>query len=102
MGVSENVYRHNSLNYIPSIVTMRDNLYDRTREGAAAASSCEPGRRVIATAQYNHSSIRTPGRSTWLPASPSTFSRRPSITRLSPPPTLNRIQPGPDRVRGHR
>ena len=37
MGVFENVFQADGLNYIPSTVSMRDNVYDRTREGASAA-----------------------------------------------------------------
>jgi TonB-dependent receptor len=56
MGVFENVFQADGLNYIPSSVSMRDNLYDRTRKGASAALQWQnPGGAVMATLQYNHS-----------------------------------------------
>ena len=56
MGVFENVFQDDGLNYIPSSVSMRDNLYDRTRKGASAAVQWQnPSGAVMATLQYNHS-----------------------------------------------
>jgi len=57
MGVFENVFQANGLNYIPSSVSLRDNLYDRTREGASAAVQWQNSSgALIATLQFNHSS----------------------------------------------
>jgi iron complex outermembrane recepter protein len=59
MGVFENVFQADGLNYIPSSVSLRDNIYDRTREGASAAVQWQSsGGGLVATLQYNHSSYQ--------------------------------------------
>jgi TonB-dependent receptor len=56
MNRFRDVYGDNTLRYIPAIVSMRDNTYDRTREGAALAFQfASPEDTILISAQYNRS-----------------------------------------------
>ncbi len=56
MNRFRDVYGDNTLRYIPAIVSMRDNTYDRTREGAALAFQfASPEDTILFSAQYNRS-----------------------------------------------
>jgi iron complex outermembrane receptor protein len=102
MGVFENVFQPNGLNYIPTSVSMRDNLYSRTRKGASAAAQWQdPSHALIATLQFNHSGYQNDweeyvasGSAFGLYAQPGNY-RITSSTVVQPA-----VQPGPDGVLG--
>jgi iron complex outermembrane receptor protein len=102
MGVFENVFQPNGLNYIPTSVSMRDNLYDRTRKGASVAAQWQDqGGALVATLQFNHSGYQNDwkeyvasGSAFGLYAQPGNY-RVTSATVVQPA-----TQPGPDGVVG--
>jgi iron complex outermembrane receptor protein len=102
MGVFENVFQPDGLNYIPTGVSMRDNLYDRTRKGASAAVQWQdPSGALIATLQYNHSGYQSDweeyvatGSAFGLFAQPGNY--KITASNVAQPA----IQPGPDGVLG--
>jgi TonB-dependent receptor len=102
MGVFENVFQPNGLNYIPTSVSMRDNLYDRTRKGASVAAQWQDqGGALVATLQFNHSGYQNDweeyvasGSAFGLYAQPGDY-RVTSATVVQPA-----MQPGPDGVVG--
>lgn len=56
MNRFRDVYGENTLRYIPAIVSYRDNVYDRTREGASLAFQfASPDDTWLFSAQYNRS-----------------------------------------------
>lgn len=56
MNRFRNIYADNTYYYIPAIVSMRDNIYDRTREGASLAFQfASPDDKFLFSAQYNRS-----------------------------------------------
>ncbi len=102
MGVFENVFQADGLNYIPSSVSMRDNLYERTRKGASLALQYQnPSSSVVSTLQFNHSGYQNDweeyvaaGNLFDLYAQPGDY--RVTSTSAAQPA----IQPGPDGVIG--
>lgn len=102
MGVFENVFQPDGLNYIPTSVSMRDNLYDRTREGASAAVQWQnPSGALVATVQFNHSSYQNDWEEYVATGSAFGLFDQPGDYKITAANVVQpAIQPGPDGVVG--
>lgn len=102
MGIFEGVFQDDGLNYIPSGVSMRDNIYDRTRKGASAAAQWQSaGSAVVATLQFNHSGYENAWEEYVASGSMFDLFDQPGDYRITAATTVQpAIQPGPDGVVG--
>ncbi|MDF2970679.1 MAG: hypothetical protein K0R61_1129 [Microvirga sp.] len=102
MGVFENVFQDDGLNYIPSGVSMRDNIYDRTRKGASAAAQWQSANSaVVATLQFNHSGYENEWEEYVASGGMFDLFDQPGDYRVTSATTVQpAIQPGPDGVVG--
>ena len=102
MGVFENVFQADGLNYIPTSVSMRDNLYDRTRKGASAAVQWQDGSGALtATLQYNHSGYENDWEEYVATGSAFGLFDQPGNYKITASNVVQpAVQPGPDGVLG--
>ncbi len=90
MNRFRDVYGDNTLRYIPAIVGMRDNIYDRTREGAALAFQfASPEDTLVFSAQYNRSEYDNAWEEYVVQASPADLSFAQSVYYEIEGPTID-------------
>ena len=90
MNRFRDVYGDNTLYYIPAIVSMRDNIYDRTREGAALAFQfASPEDTFVFSAQYNRSEYDNAWEEYLVQASPADLSFAQSVHYEIEGPTID-------------
>jgi TonB-dependent receptor len=85
----EGVYAGKGLKYIPSSVAYRDNMYDRTRNGAAFAAQWQDNdHKFLATLQYNRSKYKNEWEEYVVGASPFSLYALPTSFHVTPGSTL--------------
>ncbi|ARU28946.1 TonB-dependent receptor [Cellvibrio sp. PSBB006] len=96
MNRFRDVYGDDTLRYIPATVAMRDNLYDRERQGAALALQWQdPDEKYVATLQYNRSQYENAWEEYVVSATPADLSYSQSVLYEVPAGTATAPQPLP-------
>ena len=94
MNRFRDVYGDDTLRYIPATVAMRDNLYERERQGAAVAFQWQdPEQKYVATLQYNRSQYENAWEEYVVSATPADLSYSQSVLYEVPAGTVTAPQP---------